>query len=184
MGPYAMSDLAGLDVSWRIRKARGTKAAVSDALCEAGRFGQKTGKGYFRYEPGSRAPIPDPEVTSLVKAKATALGIRQRQVDGDEIIERMLYPMINEAARILDEGIALRPSDVDVVWAFGYGWPAWRGGPMHYADTVGLGRIAERLTHYAAQIGDPSLAPAPLLARLAKDGKSFASLAAPSRSGT
>jgi 3-hydroxyacyl-CoA dehydrogenase len=182
MGPYAMADLAGLDVGWRIRKARGTKAAISDALCEAGRFGQKTGKGYFIYEKGSRTPKSDPEVTALIAATAKSLGIKQRAIGEQEVLERMHYPMINEAARILEEGIALRPGDIDVVWAYGYGWPAWRGGPMHYADTVGLAKIAERLSAYAAQTGDPTMAPAPLLARLAAEGKTFASLAAAARS--
>jgi 3-hydroxyacyl-CoA dehydrogenase len=182
MGPYAMSDLAGLDVGWRIRKARGAKAPVSDALCEAGRFGQKTGKGYFIYEKGSRTPKSDPEVTALIAATAKSLGIAQRKIGDDEVLERMHYPMINEAARILEEGIALRAGDIDVVWVYGYGWPAWRGGPMHYADNVGLAKIAERLQVYAKQTGDPTMAPAPLLARLAADGKTFASLAAAPRS--
>jgi 3-hydroxyacyl-CoA dehydrogenase len=177
MGPYAMSDLAGLDVSWRIRKARGAKAPVSDALCEAGRFGQKTGKGYFLYEPGSRTPKSDPEVTKLIEDTSRRLGIKRREVGTQEILERMLYPMINEAARILEEGIALRPGDIDVVWVYGYGWPAWRGGPMHFADADGLGKIASRLTAYAMLTGDKSMAPAPLLAKLATEGKGFASLA-------
>ncbi len=176
MGQFAMYDLAGLDVGWRIRKARGTTAPVSDALCEAGRFGQKAGRGYFIYEKGSRTPISDPEVTEIAEAKAKALGIARRQVGDEEIVERMTFPMINEAARILDEGIALRPGDIDVVWVYGYGWPAWRGGPMHYADAVGLDKIAARLTHYAGLTGDKSLAPAPLLARLAAAGKGFNSL--------
>ncbi len=178
MGPYAMSDLAGLDVGWRIRKGRGMKAPVSDALCEAGRFGQKTGKGYFLYEAGSRTPKSDPEVTAVIEAAAKAAGVTRRAIGETEIVERMLYPMINEAARILDEGIALRASDIDVVWVYGYGWPAWRGGPMHYADAVGLKHIAERLAVYAAQTGDKSLEPAPLLARLAAQGQTFASAAA------
>ena len=177
MGPYAMSDLAGLDVGWRIRKGRGHKAPVSDALCEAGRFGQKTGKGYFIYKAGSRAPKSDPEVTAVIEAAAKAAGIERRAIGETEIIERMLYPMINEAARILDEGIALRASDIDVVWVYGYGWPAWRGGPMHYADAVGLKHIAGRLAVYAKQIGDESLEPAPLLARLATSSQTFASIA-------
>ncbi len=181
MGPYAMSDLAGLDVGWRIRKGRGQKAAVSDALCEAGRFGQKTGKGYFIYEAGSRAPKSDPEVTAVIEAAAKSAGIKRRIVGETEIIERMLYPMINEAARILEEGIALRASDIDVVWVYGYGWPAWRGGPMHYADAVGLKHIADRLRVYAAQVGDKSLEPTPLLTRLAAGGQTFASFAAASK---
>jgi 3-hydroxyacyl-CoA dehydrogenase len=173
MGPFAMSDLAGLDVGWRIRRARGIKAAVSDALCEAGRYGQKTGKGYFLYEKGSRTPIPDPEVDALIADTAKRLGIERRVIAKDEIVERMIYPMINEGARILEEGIAARPGDIDVIWVYGYGWPAWRGGPMHYANAVGLAKIAERLAAYAARSGDQTLAPAPLLARLAADGKGF-----------
>ena len=178
MGPYAMADLAGLDVGWRIRKARGAKAPISDALCEAGHFGQKTGKGYFLYEAGSRVPKSDPGVAALIEATSLVAGIKRRDIGETEIIERMLYPMINEAARILEEGVALRASDIDVVWVFGYGWPAWRGGPMHYADAVGLKHIADRLTVYAKQLGDASLAPAPLLVRLAAEGKTFASLTA------
>jgi 3-hydroxyacyl-CoA dehydrogenase len=176
MGPYAMGDLAGLDVGWRIRKHRGTTAPISDALCEAGRFGQKTGAGYYRYEAGSRTPIPDPEVERLAVETSARLGVERRAIGKDEIIERMIYPMINEGARILEEGIALRPGDIDVIWVYGYGWPVWRGGPMHYADSVGLATIRDRLSVYAAQTGDPALQPAPLLARLAAEGKGFASL--------
>ncbi len=178
MGPFAMGDLAGLDVGWRIRKARGTTAAVGDALCEAGRFGQKTARGYYLYEAGSRTPKSDPEVAKLIETTSAKLGIKRRTIGAQEIIERMLYPMINEAARILDEGIAMRPGDIDVVWVYGYGWPAWRGGPMHYADSVGLPKIAERLAHYAKQSGDAALEPAALLSSLAAEGKGFASLAA------
>ena len=178
MGQFAMYDLAGLDIGWRIRKARGLRAPVSDALCEMGRFGQKTGKGYFLYEPGSRVAKPDPEVSKLIEATSAKLGIKRRQVSTEEILERMIYPMINEAARILDEGIALRPSDIDIVWVYGYGWPAWRGGPMHFADQVGLAKITARLMAYAVATGEKTLAPSPLLARLASEGKGFASLAA------
>jgi 3-hydroxyacyl-CoA dehydrogenase len=177
MGPCAMGDLAGLDVGWRIRKERGATAPISDALCEAGRFGQKTGKGYYLYEPGSRVPRPDPEVDALIVATSKRLGVTRRAIDASEILERMLYPMINEGARILEEGIAMRPGDIDVVWVYGYGWPVARGGPMYYADQVGLAEIAARLSHYAAEVGDDSLAPAPLLARLAAEGKGFGSLA-------
>ncbi len=182
MGHYAMYDLAGLDVGWRIRKARGQKSPVSDALCEAGHWGQKTGRGYFTYEKGSRTPLSNPDVTRIAADRAKTLGIVRRAVDGQEIVERMTYSMINEAARILDEGIALRASDIDVVWVFGYGFPAWRGGPMHYADSIGLAKIAERLAVFAAQTGDASLKPAPLLARLAAEGKGFASLGLMGRS--
>jgi 3-hydroxyacyl-CoA dehydrogenase len=176
MGPCAMGDLAGLDVGWRIRKERGTKAPISDALCEEGRYGQKTGKGYFLYEAGSRVPRPDPEVDALIVATSKRLGVTRRAIDKQEIIERTVYPMINEGARILEEGIAMRPGDIDVVWVYGYGWPVARGGPMYYADRVGLAEIAARLSHYAGQVGDESLAPAPLLARLAADAKGFGSL--------
>jgi 3-hydroxyacyl-CoA dehydrogenase len=178
MGPCAMGDLAGLDVGWRIRRERGTKAPITDALCEDGHYGQKTGRGYYLYEAGSRVPRPDPEVEQLIIATSKRLGVERRPIDKQEIVERMVYPMINEGARILDEGIAMRPGDIDVVWVYGYGWPVWRGGPMFYADQVGLAAIADRLGVYAGRIGDPSLAPAPLLARLAAEGKTFSSLPA------
>jgi 3-hydroxyacyl-CoA dehydrogenase len=177
MGPFAMGDLAGLDIGWRSRKDRGIKSEIADALCEAGRFGQKTGKGYYKYEGGSRAPLPDPDVEKLIVDTCARLGLKRREISDDEILERMIYPMINEGARILDEGIAARPSDIDVVWLYGYGWPIYRGGPMHYADQVGLKHIADRLSYYAKATNDPSLEPAPLLKRLAAEGKTFASLA-------
>ncbi|WP_034468120.1 3-hydroxyacyl-CoA dehydrogenase NAD-binding domain-containing protein [Afipia sp. P52-10] len=178
MGPFAMSDLAGLDIGWRSRKDRGIKSEIPDALCEAGRFGQKTGKGYYKYEAGSRAPIPDPEVEALIDQTLQKMGKKRRAVSDDEILERMVYPMVNEGARILEEKIAARPSDIDVVWLYGYGWPIYRGGPMHYADSVGLKQVADRLSYYAKQTNDPSLEPAPLLKKLADEGKTFASLAA------
>lgn len=181
MGPFAMGDLAGLDIGWRSRKDRGIKSEIADALCEAGRFGQKTGKGYYKYEAGSRAPMPDPEVEKLIDETLLRLGRKKRVVSDDEILERMMYPMINEGAKILEEGIAARPSDIDVVWLYGYGWPIYRGGPMFWADTVGLKHIADRLAFYAKETNDPSLEPAPLLKKLAAEGKTFASLAAESK---
>jgi 3-hydroxyacyl-CoA dehydrogenase len=174
MGPYAMGDLAGLDVGWRIRQHRGVKAPVSDALCEQGRFGQKTGKGYYIYENGSRTPTPDPDVTKLAAEKAEALGVKRRNITEQEIFERMFYPMINEAARILEEGIAVRASDIDVVWAYGYGWPVWQGGPCFYGDLIGAQKIAEALAHYAELTGDAGLKPAKLLTDLAANGGKFA----------
>ena len=183
MGPFAMGDLAGLDIGWRSRKDRGIKSEIADALCEAGRFGQKTGKGYYKYEAGSRAALPDPEVEKLIDETLQRLGRKRRVVSDDEILERMMYPMINEGARILEEGIAARPSDIDVIWLYGYGWPIYRGGPMFYADQVGLKHIADRLSYYAKETNDPSLEPAPLLKRLAAEGKTFASLAADGESG-
>ena len=173
MGPFAMSDLAGVDVGWRIRRGRGERAEVSDTLAEMGRFGQKTGAGFFRYEAGSRTPVPDPEVERIIVGASRRLGIERRTIDKQEIVERMIYPMINEGARILEEGIASRPSDIDVVWVYGYGWPAWRGGPMFYADQVGLKHIRDRLAEYASRSGDAALEPAPLLARLARENRGF-----------
>ena len=177
MGPFAMGDLAGLDIGWRSRQDRGIKSEIADAICEAGRFGQKTGKGYYKYEAGSRSPLPDPEIEKLIEETTAKLGLKRRQIDDQEILERLMYPMINEGARILEEKIAARPSDIDVVWLYGYGWPIYRGGPMFYADSVGLKKIAERLSFYAKQTNDPSLEPTPLLKRLADEGKTFASLA-------
>jgi 3-hydroxyacyl-CoA dehydrogenase len=177
MGPFAMLDLAGLDIGWRSRKDRGITSDIADALCEAGRFGQKTGKGYYRYESGSRAPLPDPEVERLILDTCARLGVTRRDIGDDEILERMNFPMVNEGARILQEGVAARPGDIDVVWLYGYGWPVYRGGPMYDADRIGLKYIADRLAFYASATNDPSLEPAPLLRRLAAEGRTFASLA-------
>jgi 3-hydroxyacyl-CoA dehydrogenase len=173
MGPFAMGDLAGLDVSWRMRKAQGQRAEIADALCEAGRFGQKSGRGFYRYDPGSRVPQPDPEVERLIVAASQRLGITRRAIAPETMLERLTFPMINEGARILEEGIAQRPGDIDVIWVYGYGWPAWRGGPMYYADRIGLDRIRRRLWEFAEVAGDPSLQPAPLLSRLADAGATF-----------
>jgi 3-hydroxyacyl-CoA dehydrogenase len=173
MGPYAMGDLAGLDVGWRIRQGKGTKAPIADALCEAGRFGQKTGAGYYRYD--GRTPTPDPEVERIIADQQRKVGVNPRSIGDDEIFERMFYPMINEGARILEEGIASRPSDIDVIWMNGYGWPSWTGGPMFYADKVGLKHIAERLEFYAEQTGNERLRPAKLLLQLAASGQGFSS---------
>src|SRR5271165_1172442 len=175
MGPCAMMDLAGLDVGWRIRQGRGEHALIEDALCEAGHYGQKTGKGYFRYETGSRTPLPDPQIEKIILETSSRLGINRRPIGEEEIVERMILPMINEGARILEEGIASRPGDIDVVWVYGYGWPVWRGGPMYYADRLGLAHIRDRLIHYADRSGEETLRPAPLLQRLAEQGRGFAS---------
>ncbi|TCR70387.1 3-hydroxyacyl-CoA dehydrogenase NAD-binding domain-containing protein [Bosea sp. BK604] len=178
MGPFAMSDLAGGDISWRMRKSLGLKAAVADALCEAGRFGQKTGKGYYLYPEGARAGQRDQEVEALIARISADQGVTRRAFSADEIVARLLDPMVNEGARILEEGIAARPGDIDIVWLNGYNWPAWRGGPMHWADTVGLATIVGRLEAQAAETGDASLEPAPLLRRLAAEGKGFSDLKA------
>ena len=176
MGPLAINDMSGLDIGWSIRKRRGTPFAVADAICERGWFGQKVGRGYYLYNPGDRTPNPNPEVEQLIIEISQREGVERRSIPQEEMIERMLYPLINEGARILEEGIAQRPSDIDVVWANGYGWPRWTGGPMFYADEVGLARIAERLGAFAADTpSDPSLKPAKLLADLAARGETFAS---------
>ncbi len=182
MGPFAMGDLAGLDVSWRVRRGRGLKAPIADALCEAGRFGQKAGAGYYHYE--GRTPSPDPVVERIIAEARRKAGVTPRPIPQAEIRERMLYPMLNEGARILEEGIAARPSDIDVIWIHGYGWPVWTGGPMYYADHVGLKHIAARLGAYAERTGDDSLYPAPLLERLAERGEGFATSGAAGTIGT
>jgi 3-hydroxyacyl-CoA dehydrogenase len=174
MGPCAMMDLAGLDVGWRIRRGRSERALIEDALCEAGHFGQKTGKGYFRYEPGSRTPLPDPEIEKIILETSARLGINRRPIGGEEIVERAVLPMVNEGARILEEGIAARPGDIDVIWVYGYGWPVWRGGPMYYADRLGLASVRDRLSFYADRSDDETLRPASLIERLAAQGRGFA----------
>ncbi len=175
-GPFAMMDLAGLDVGWLIRKSRGEHAVIEDALCEAGHFGQKTGSGYFRYQAGSRAAIPDPEVERIILDASNRLGIIRRKIASEEIIERTVFPLINEGARILEEGIATRPGDIDVIWVYGYGWPIWRGGPMYYADRIGLRHLRDRLTFYAERSGDQSLQPAAVISRLAAEDRGFAAI--------
>jgi len=176
MGPFAMSDLAGIDVGWRSRKERGVRNEIADSLAEQGRFGQKTGKGFYLYE--GRAARPDPEVEKLIVDASVRMGVKRRNVSKDEIIERLIYPMVNEGARILEEGIATRPGDIDVVWLYGYGFPAWRGGPMHWADTVGLKKIRDRLREMAKETGDKRHEPAALLNKLADEGGTFSGLAA------
>ena len=179
MGPYAMADLAGLDIGWAVRKRQEATrpkhlrySTIPDRICELGRFGQKTDAGFYRYEKGSRAPIPDPEIASLIEGVSRELGIERRSFTRDEIVERCVYALINEGARILEEGIALRASDVDLVWIHGYGFPRYRGGPMFYADTVGLKKIYEVVAGLYQEQGE-WMRPAPLLERLARHGGSF-----------
>jgi 3-hydroxyacyl-CoA dehydrogenase len=173
MGPFAMGDLAGLDVGWRIRKGRGVKSPVADRICELGRFGQKTGSGYFKYEKGDRTPIPDPEVEKIIVDVSTQQGITRRPISDQEILQRLLYPMVNEGAKILDEKIAIRASDIDVIWVYGYGWPVYRGGPMFWADQIGLRALRDKMLEFQKASGDTFWAPAPLLSRLADEGKGF-----------
>jgi 3-hydroxyacyl-CoA dehydrogenase len=173
MGPFAMSDLAGLDVGWRVRKGRGVKSPVADRICELGRFGQKTGSGYFKYEKGDRTPIPDPEVEKIIVDVATEQGITRRHISDEEILQRLLYPMVNEGAKILEEGVAIRASDIDVIWVYGYGWPVYRGGPMFWADSIGLKNVRDKMLEFRKVTGDDFWAPAPRLDRLATAGKGF-----------
>ena len=173
MGPFAMGDLAGLDVGWRIRKGRGVKSPVADRICELGRFGQKTGSGYFKYEQGDRTPIPDPEVEKIIVDVATEQGITRRHISDEEILQRLLYPMVNEGAKILEEKIAIRASDIDVIWVYGYGWPVYRGGPMFWADQIGLRALRDTMLSFQKASGDAFWTPAPLLVRLADEGKGF-----------
>jgi 3-hydroxyacyl-CoA dehydrogenase len=179
MGPLAMSDLAGLDVGWRIRKEFQhlekpgvRKPLVADLLCEMGRFGQKTGAGWYKYD-ANRKATPDPEVAALIEKTARAAGIEQRTISTDEIIERTIYALVNEGARILEERIALRAVDIDIVYLNGYGFPVWRGGPMFYADTVGLRYVVEKIEEFERRHGSELWAPAPLLKRLAEAGRTF-----------
>jgi 3-hydroxyacyl-CoA dehydrogenase len=180
MGPFAVFDLAGLDIAWAGRKRRAATrdpreryVAVADRLCELGRFGRKTGRGWYLYPEGAKKPVPDPEVHALIGAEAAAKGIARRTVSGEEIVGRALATMVNVAAQILAEGMALRASDVDLVLANGYGFPSYRGGPLFAADARGLAAVLTDVEamHRAAGFGSE---PAPLLVELAKAGSSFA----------
>ena len=170
MGPFAMSDLAGVDVGWNPKTSKGE--TLRDRLCEAGRRGQKTNAGYYDYKPGDRTPIPNEDVVKMIREFAASKQIRQRDVTDEEILERCLIPMVNEGAKILSEGIAIRASDIDVVWVHGYGWPVYRGGPMYWANTYGLDKIVARMREFAND--DPAFwTPAPLLEELAASGGGF-----------
>jgi len=180
MGPFAMMDMAGQDIGWHIRKRRRVEdserqfyPAWIDRVCELGRYGQKTGQGVYRYEPGSRAPIPDPEIEKLIVAHSNEVGIERRHVSEQEIVERCIYALANEGAKVLEEGIALRASDIDTVYLTGYGFPLYRGGPMFYADTVGLATVVAAMERYATGRYLQYWKPALLLARLATEGKTF-----------
>lgn len=183
MGQFAMGDLAGIDVGWRIRKERRAAGDPDvgpenwvDRLAEQGRFGQKTGAGIYRYEKGDRTPRPDPVTQSTIEAYRLERGVAPRAVDEQEILERCLYVMVNEGAKILEEGIAARALDVDIIWIYGYGFPAYRGGPMFWADQIGLSKVLDAVKGYQATLGGAQWRPAPLLERLVAEGKSFADL--------
>jgi 3-hydroxyacyl-CoA dehydrogenase len=178
MGPFAVDDLAGIDVGWRVRQEYpqlsppGQRVPLAaDKLYALGRYGQKTGAGWYRYE--GRTPKVDPEVTKLIEETATAAGVNRRSVPAAELVERPIYALINEGAKALEEGVALRASDIDVIYVYGYGFPPHRGGPMWYADTVGLDKVLERVRQFEREHG-PAWKPAELLERLAAAGRTFA----------
>ncbi|MBM3569608.1 MAG: 3-hydroxyacyl-CoA dehydrogenase [Alphaproteobacteria bacterium] len=181
MGPFAMADLAGLDVGYRIRKRRAaegrgnqSESGLLEKLIEKGRHGQKTGAGYYRYDKGDRAGKPDPEVAAMIESYSAALGVKRRtDIGADEIVERCIYPLVNEGAKILEEGIALRAVDIDIIYLTGYGFPAYRGGPMKYAEEVGLPKVLAALDRYFDKFGE-HWKPAELIRRLAREGKGFA----------
>jgi len=179
MGIFAVDDMGGIDVMWRVRQERKhlekpgvRKPIMTDKLYEMGRLGQKTGAGWYRYDENRKA-IPDPEVDALIRETARGAGIPQRAITNDEILERCLYIMINEGARILQEGYALRAADIDTIYLSGYGFPGYRGGPMWYADTVGLRKVLERIMAFQRTHAD-FWEPAPLLRQLAESGRTFA----------
>jgi 3-hydroxyacyl-CoA dehydrogenase len=179
MGPLATGDLAGLDVGWRIRKESQhlrkphlRDPIAEDLLCEMGRYGQKTGAGWYKYDENRRA-IPDSQVDEMVHKRAAEAGIPQRKISGEEIVDRCLYALVNEGARVLEGGYALRSTDIDIIYINGYGFPAYRGGPMWYADTVGLKNVYSRICEFQQRHG-AHWEPAPLLKQLAETGKTFA----------
>jgi 3-hydroxyacyl-CoA dehydrogenase len=181
MGPFRVGDLAGNDILWYIRKRLYVEypdrvfSKIPDRICELGRFGQKTGAGWYDYKAGDRTPIPSDVVNQIVLEESARLGLPQREISDEEIVQRALYSLVNEAARILEEGIAVRASDIDVVYLTGYGFPDFRGGPLFYADAVGLANILLTMRKFATGYQGDAWEPAPLLKRLAAEGKTFAS---------
>ncbi len=179
MGPFRMGDLAGNDIGWAIRKRRYvekpqmTYSKTADLVCEVGRYGQKVGKGWYDYKPGDRSAYPSPEVDALIVQNSKDLGLERRKISDEEIVERLVYALVNEGAVILEEGIAAKASDIDIVYLAGYGFPIWRGGPMLYADTVGLYNVLASMRRYARGYQGDAWQPAPLLVQLADAGKSF-----------
>jgi 3-hydroxyacyl-CoA dehydrogenase len=189
MGPNAVGDLAGLDVGWQVRREWAGKPddprfyRVSDLLAELGRYGQKSGRGFYRYDPPAGARVTDPEVPELIRAEAARLGVRQREIGGEEIVGRCIHALINEGAAILAEGIAASPADIDVIWCNGYGFPRHRGGPMFHADTIGLPKVLAAIRRYGAAHGERYWTPAPLLVTLAQQESGFGAWQA-ARAGT
>ncbi|PAT39405.1 3-hydroxyacyl-CoA dehydrogenase [Vandammella animalimorsus] len=181
MGPFRMGDLAGNDIGWAIRKRRAVEkpdmrySKTADLLCEKGRFGQKTGAGWYDYEPGKREPIVNQEVLEMIEQHRKDIGITPRKISDEEIVQRLVLSLVNEGARIVEEGFAQRASDIDIVYLYGYGFPFWRGGPMNYANELGLFNVVETMKRFAKNPHDDAQfwQPAPLLAQLAKEGKQF-----------
>ena len=179
MGPNAVGDLAGLDVGYKVRQERSDLPEdprfyrVADMLAEQGRFGQKTGRGMYLYEAGSRSPQPDPDVQTMIRAEAERLGVTQRDISADEVIDRCIFGLVTEGARILEDGIASRASDIDVIWIAGYGFPAWRGGPMHFADELGLDAVYRKVLEFRERFGAEFWEPPGLLKSLAESGGRF-----------
>jgi 3-hydroxyacyl-CoA dehydrogenase len=181
MGPFRMGDLAGNDIGWAIRKRRYVEkphlrySKTADLLCEMGRYGQKTGAGWYDYQAGKRDAIASAVVEQMVAQHRQALGITARAISDEEIVHRLVYSLVNEAAHILEEGIASKASDIDMVYLTGYGFPLWRGGPLCYADQQGLFNVVQSMKRFAANPHDDAAfwQPAPLLARLAAEGRSF-----------
>jgi 3-hydroxyacyl-CoA dehydrogenase len=181
MGPFRMGDLAGNDIGFAIRKRRYLEkpdmkySKTADLLCEKGRFGQKTGAGWYDYIAGKRDAVPNQEVVQMIEAHRASLGITPRKISDEEIVQRLVYSLVNEAAHILEEGIASKASDIDMVYLMGYGFPIYRGGPMNYADQVGLFNVVQAMNRFAKNPLDDAKfwQPAPLLARLVAEGKTF-----------
>jgi 3-hydroxyacyl-CoA dehydrogenase len=179
MGPFRMGDLAGNDIGWAIRKRRYVEkpqiryAKFADRLCEQGRYGQKTGKGWYLYQAGNRKAIPDPEVEKMLEDYRKELGITPRKISDEEIVQRCIFALVNEGTRILEDGIASRASDIDMIYLTGYGFPLHRGGPMLYADEVGLYNVARSMKEFAAASGDSFWEPASLIAKRVAEGKSL-----------
>jgi len=179
MGPFRMGDLAGNDIGWAIRKRRYLEkpnlrySKTADLLCELGRFGQKTNAGWYDYVPGKRDAIPSKLVEDMIAEHRKTMGLTPRKISDEEIVQRLVFALVNEGARIVEEGIALRASDIDIVYLTGYGFPTYRGGPMFHADTIGLAEVVRIMQRYAGGYHGECWTPAPLLARLAAEGKRF-----------
>ncbi|MDH5736801.1 MAG: 3-hydroxyacyl-CoA dehydrogenase family protein, partial [Gammaproteobacteria bacterium] len=180
MGPFTMADMVGLDLGWRARKMMGgsneVTARIPDALCELGRYGQKNGKGYYRYEEGDRTPLPDAEADEVIERVAAELGYQRKAFTDEEILKRCIYPLVNIGARLLEEGHALRAGDIDTVYVNGYGFPTYVGGPMWFGDSQGLKNVLADLERFHKETGDDFWKPAELIRKLVEADRNFASI--------